>query len=229
LQSIDTVPFLDPKHFYTFAKDEHNPMAAILCNNNDNTTNRNNVVNTSNVDNSAATVTDDIKVWVYVPKHSIPPDGSHPILQSYIDIIMRGCFNTIGDDFARAFISTTTGWSAPNDIHSSYWVNDRDWPIYKRADRFYSKMNAAKIDDVLFDELDKMEEGRRTCASICTTAIGARRTIYDPVLHLEQLAQSLNSNGDDTVHPLAFQHFVSRIRNHNVLVNHTDADTHRKE
>ena len=166
---------------------------------------------------------DDIHVWVYVPKNPIPPDASHPILQSYVDIILRGCFNTIGEPFARSFVSTTTGWFRNNNRsttntttnhhhhHHHYWVNDRDRPMYKRADRLYSKLNAAKIDHVIFDELQNLILRNDDTKSSCPTtpAVYCRNT-YDPLLHLEQLTHCLEQDYD-SVHPMAFQHFVSQI------------------
>jgi hypothetical protein len=163
-----------------------------------------------------------IHVWVYVPKNPIPPDASHPILQSYVDIIMRGCFNTIGEPMARSFISTTTGWSSTCQQsatpHSHYWVNDRDLPMYKRADRIYSILNAAKIDHVIFDELSSMKPcttdtkcTNHTDLSNHTMTNMYRRSTYDPLFHLQQLTRCLEEDYD-SVHPMAFQHFASQIQ-----------------
>ena len=176
-----------------------------------------------------------IHVWVYVPKNPTPPDASHPILQSYVDIILRGCFNTVGEPFARSFISTTTGWSSPptnSNVSTAtttphrhhYWVNDRDLPIYKRSDRIYSILNAAKIDHVIFDELSSMRNYFSTNIddnnSSCNATIAVyRRNTYDPLLHLEQLTHCLEQD-HDSVHPMAFQHFASQIQ-----VDHTSQAT----
>lgn len=164
---------------------------------------------------------EDIHVWVYVPKNPIPPDVSHPILQSYIDIIIRGCFNTFGEPFARSFVSTTTGWCCNAATpHHHYWVDDRDRPMYKRADRIYSKSNTAKIDHVIFDELQKQNSMRNSNSKVCydddtsssqsTPAVFCRNT-YDPLLHLEQLTHCMEQDYD-SVHPMAFQHFLSQIQ-----------------
>lgn len=133
---------------------------------------------------------------------------------------MRGCFNTIGEPLARSFISTTTGWSKKSNrtttpVHH-YWVNDRHLPIYKRADRIYSILNAAKIDHVIFDELSSMKNtdiakyGDDSSSSNHTVAAYYRNT-YDPLLHLEQLTLQLELDYD-SVHPMAFQHLASQIQ-----------------
>ena len=169
--------------------------------------------------NASTTAADQIHVWVYVPKHPTPPDASHPILQSYIDIIMRGCFNTVGERLARSFISTTSGWTTNANCNQldHYWVNDRDVPIYKRADRLYSILNAAKIDDVIFVELSAMSPANGahhvndSSSTTATITTAYRRTTYDPLLHLEQLTLRLEQDYD-SVHPLAFQHWASQMQ-----------------
>lgn len=164
LDNIDHVPFLDEEDFYDAdhpvfdAKESKNPSDP------------------------------DVNVWIYIQKDPIPADPSHPIPQSYVDIIMRGCL-TISEDFARSFIETTAGW---NDEHEDHWVDDRDVPIYKRADSDYSSANADMIDQLL-DENTQLDV----------------RVDYDPVVHLEALADALV---DDMAHPLAIQHVVRRVK-----------------
>ena len=55
----------------------------------------------------------DIAVWIYVPKiqYTAYATTSCPIIQSYIDIIIRGCLS-ISHDFAKQFLLTTHGWSS---------------------------------------------------------------------------------------------------------------------
>jgi hypothetical protein len=64
-------------------------------------------------------------IWVYVANSPGIPDTKSPIVQSYIDVILTGCLN-INEEFAREFISSTTGWDSP-------WINDRENPVYMRA------------------------------------------------------------------------------------------------
>jgi len=47
-----------------------------------------------------------------------PPSVRFPILQTYIDVVVSGCFEH-GEDFAREFIETTFKWSP-------YWLNERE-------------------------------------------------------------------------------------------------------
>lgn len=70
---------------------------------------------------------DPIDVAVYtVPhgKHGLP-DQEHPILLSYIDVVVQGYLKEFGEAGAAAFFQTTDGWSAPI-------LNDRHDPIYPR-------------------------------------------------------------------------------------------------
>lgn len=129
----------------------------------------------------------DVQIWVYVPLMPSPPDDDHPIVQTYVDIILQGCLD-IHKDFAREFIEDTKGWnpqelltddeeddededdddededdeddnetntaSAPSKTDDSSpdevsWVNDRDRPIYMRADTEYSDREGPKIDTLL--------------------------------------------------------------------------------
>lgn len=152
-----------------------------------------------------------MKVWVYVQKDAIPADPSHPIPQSYVDIIIRGCL-TISKDFARSFIETTEGWNSNscdeasgagdaanvdnNSNDSQHWVDDRDFPIYKRADSEYSKKNADMIDQLLEEKAPQAYE---------------ERVDYDPMGHLEALADALD---EDKAHPLAIQHVVNCVKEH---------------
>lgn len=234
LDTISTVPFVDTNVYDNNNENsppynnEHQYIRNLLKNNHyRRSANQTLDQMTTNVEEQS---NEDIHVWVYVPKNPIPPDASHPILQSYIDIIIRGCFNTFGEPFARSFVSTTTGWcrhtttttTTPHDDDDDYyyWVDDRDRPMYKRADRIYSKLNAAKIDHVIFDELQtnsmrnnnsKVCNDDDTLSSQCTTPAVFCRNTYDPLLHLEQLTHCLEQDYD-SVHPMAFQHFVSQIQ-----------------
>jgi hypothetical protein len=65
--------------------------------------------------------------WIYTAKKNnvLKPDDNHPIVQSYVDIFLNGCFQ-IQDkfniyNFSELCVETTKGWS-------SNWVNDRIHP-----------------------------------------------------------------------------------------------------
>jgi hypothetical protein len=105
-----------------------------------------------------------VKIWVYIQKENRPPSEQHPIVQSYVDTILRGCLNVGGEDFAREFIRSTKGWhpddfsdscdsSSDSDI-ASYcedilWVNDRCTPVYQRGDQAYMQKHAKDLDSLL--------------------------------------------------------------------------------
>ena len=59
-----------------------------------------------------------VKIWVYIQKENLFPTQHHPIVQSYVDTILRGCLNVGGEDFAREFIRSTKGWH-PQDFDDS--------------------------------------------------------------------------------------------------------------
>lgn len=167
LDNIDQVPFLDEDEFY---EDDHPVFEA--------QDDSNEVLDDKNV-----------KVWIYMQSQPIHADPSHPIPQSYVDIIIRGCL-TISEDFARSFIETTHGWNHEED----HWVDDRELPIYKRADPEYSNEHGEKIDNLLEEHIEEQIE---------------ERVQYDPVEHLEKLADALE---DDKAHPKAIKHIVERVK-----------------
>ena len=70
----------------------------------------------------------DGQIWVYVPIGSGAEPGvdlpqasaQFPMLQTYIDLVLRGSL-IYGSDFAKEIIQTTTDWSL-------FWLNDREQP-----------------------------------------------------------------------------------------------------
>jgi hypothetical protein len=98
------------------------------------------------------------ETWIYVnkPDHVGQPDERRPIVQSYVDIFLTGCFDmaesilpeTASDlDFPTECIKTTAGWS-------EHWVNDR---LYPRRPFIYQK-RAFKIDALLAKNLPELFE-----------------------------------------------------------------------
>ncbi len=57
-------------------------------------------------------------------KHGAP-DRAHPVLLSYIDVVVQGYLDEFGEDGVRRFFETTAGWEAPV-------ADDRADPIYSR-------------------------------------------------------------------------------------------------
>ncbi len=68
-----------------------------------------------------------VHVQVYaIPqgKHGVP-DVAHPVLLSYIDVVVQGFLREYGEDGVQRFFDTTDGWDAPI-------LNDRSAPRYSR-------------------------------------------------------------------------------------------------
>ena len=90
------------------------------------------------------TLPKDAQAWIYVTdaRRIATADARYPIVQSYVDVFLSGCFEQeeryAVKDFARACVATTTGWS-------SHWVNDR---IYPRRP-FVHQPRAGEIDALL--------------------------------------------------------------------------------
>ena len=122
---------------------------------------------------------DNAVVWCYVgrrdlsadtPSSSLPND-SFPVIQSYLDVILHGCRDVGGDDFVKAFLSSTEGWGE----EPGSFLDDRAEPAYVRASAVAAR-SAILIDKALkavrSDELDNRVP--------CPTIVG-RVTLYpDP-------------------------------------------------
>ena len=77
-------------------------------------------------------------IWMYVPEVArlFAPSPSFPILQTYLDVCLRGCFEMGGICLANNFLTTTYLWS-------EFWLNDaplsrRPWlyrPDYQKIDQ----------------------------------------------------------------------------------------------
>ena len=64
-------------------------------------------------------------IYQVAPCH-IAPEGSHPILLSYLDTVVQGFLREFGEAGAARFFETTRGWGAGIQ-------DDRDAPLYPRA------------------------------------------------------------------------------------------------
>lgn len=68
-------------------------------------------------------------IQVYaVPLAHRAPTPPHPILLSYIDVVIQGFLAEYGPEGAAGFFTTTAGWHTPI-------LNDRQAPKYPRAQR----------------------------------------------------------------------------------------------
>lgn len=103
------------------------------------------------------------KVWVYIPNRPMRADSKYPIMQSYLDVIIRGCLN-ISEDFAIQYLQNTHGFdvgqdtaavSLEKDNHhedsspSYVWIDDRGDPRYVRADKEWSSAMGDRADEIL--------------------------------------------------------------------------------
>jgi hypothetical protein len=76
-------------------------------------------------------------LWVYMIDSPTLPTEDCPIAQSYLDVVLSGCFE-IGEHFAEDFVLTTFGWER-------FWINDRHRPRYRR----FVPGDTERIDDLL--------------------------------------------------------------------------------
>lgn len=68
-------------------------------------------------------------VAVYEVQDNLLSDRTdHPILQSYLDVVVQGYLRVFGLEGANAFFDSTAGWDTPI-------LDDRATPIYPRAQR----------------------------------------------------------------------------------------------
>lgn len=69
--------------------------------------------------------TPEISVYAVPTARQNPGSARHPILLSYLDVVLQGYLNVFGEAGVRDFIATTDGWEAP-------LLDDRAAPIYPR-------------------------------------------------------------------------------------------------
>lgn len=67
-------------------------------------------------------------IYAIAPDRMGPPTADHPILLSYLDVVIQGYLRHFGPDGVARFVATTEGWDAPV-------LNDRAAPLYPRAQR----------------------------------------------------------------------------------------------
>jgi len=97
-----------------------------------------------------------LRLWVYVQEKNLYPTPDHPIVQSYIDTILRGCLS-ISEEFAAEFIASTEGWhpeefdddddsiSSGNSVSSGNSISSAD---SMSADESMSNDDSSVMDDV---------------------------------------------------------------------------------
>ncbi len=82
------------------------------------------------------------KIYVYVAQEYWHPQSDSPILQSYLDVCLRGCL-AISEQYAREFLLSTNYWV-------NHWVDDRQQPLYPRAENI-DALALEQIDSILND------------------------------------------------------------------------------
>jgi hypothetical protein len=76
-----------------------------------------------------------IQIYAVPQVQANAPAVAHPILLSYIDVVVQGFLCEFGPQGAEDFFATTTGWNAPI-------LNDRSAPQYPRAQRLTAQETA---------------------------------------------------------------------------------------
>jgi len=82
-----------------------------------------------------------IHVQVYsIPqgKHGVP-DETHPVLLSYLDVVVQGYLREFGEAGVQRFFESTDGWDAPI-------LDDRAAPVYGRHQRLRDDERALVLD-----------------------------------------------------------------------------------
>ena len=85
----------------------------------------------------AHTLGADAQVHIYhaPPERHIPATSPHPVLLSYLDVVIQGYFRAFTEDGVRRFFETTDGWDAPI-------LDDRSAPVYPR----HQQLTEAEVD-----------------------------------------------------------------------------------
>ena len=114
-------------------------------------------INSRNINSLSAKSLDNGDYWAYViPKSKIIlPSSENPLVQSYVDIFLDGCFqieyesNITG--FAQDCYTTTVEWPEKT-TNNAYWINDREAPKrpaqilhYKEIDQLLSSQTTNNI------------------------------------------------------------------------------------
>lgn len=69
-----------------------------------------------------------VQIYAVPDRVAAAPSVRHPVLLSYLDVVVQGFLNEFGEAGAARFFATTAGWDAPI-------LNDRAAPRYPRAQR----------------------------------------------------------------------------------------------
>ena len=86
---------------------------------------------------------DDAHVHIYhaPPERHTPATMLHPVLLSYLDVVVQGYLREFGEAGVARFFATTDGWDAPV-------LDDRKHPIYPRHQVLNSSERALTDDHI---------------------------------------------------------------------------------
>jgi len=131
----------------------------------------------SSVEESDDNNNDGVSLWVYVPEKPMAPTIEYPIVQTYLDTILRGCLE-INEEFAAEFLTTTAGWnsafstsggsddedpiSATTESSRIFLVDDRQAPIYRHGDPEWSRRHADFLDGFIHEHRPDLLDQRQT-------------------------------------------------------------------
>lgn len=110
-------------------------------------------INASNDVSHALSHQPEVAIYAVPHDKTHAPDVKHPILLSYVDVVVQGYLNEFGIDGAMRFFDTTDGWDIPI-------INDRAAPMYPRHQTL-SKGERAFVDEQLDALPAKVEQGEQ--------------------------------------------------------------------
>lgn len=84
-----------------------------------------------------------------ITKNILAPAQPHPILRSYLDVVLQGYLHQFGAEAAARFVTTTTGWRTVHD--------DRADPIYPRHQPL-TVDETAFVDSLLATMMEKLHQ-----------------------------------------------------------------------
>lgn len=79
--------------------------------------------------------TPDIVLYAIALDRLERPTERHPVLLSYLDVVVQGYLHAFGEDGVLRFFETTDGWEAP-------FLDDRAAPRYPRAQQLHPEEQA---------------------------------------------------------------------------------------
>ncbi|WP_136443247.1 gamma-glutamylcyclotransferase family protein [Pacificoceanicola onchidii] len=83
----------------------------------------------------------EVAIYAIHPDDLHRPDADHPVLMSYLEVVLQGYLRVFGESGVRDFFETTDGWEAPI-------LDDRAKPVYSRAQTL-TKDETALVADLL--------------------------------------------------------------------------------